>query len=135
MRGLDTAFPLFVRGFLYLPAGVDKDCRPHSSCEGSPPKPCLQHYATTNVTRRTKPSREISSSLFLMRRHNKGDRCEQRHTAHGLICLDHRRHGPRRNKFRDMLHQAIQSGFSVFDCLTILANDKILSGMLKNKRC
>jgi hypothetical protein len=23
MRGLDTAFPLFVRGCLYLPAGVD----------------------------------------------------------------------------------------------------------------
>ena len=49
IRGLVTAFPLFVRGCLDLPAGVDECHRPHNSYEGSPPRPCLRRCATADV--------------------------------------------------------------------------------------
>jgi hypothetical protein len=46
MRGLNTAFPCVRPGLPRSASGRRlRSCRPHNSCEGSPPKPCLRHYA------------------------------------------------------------------------------------------
>ena len=63
---------------------------------------------------------------------HKGHGGQQRYPAHGLISLDDRRHRPSRNDISDLLRQPLEAGLGILDRLPVLAQNQILSRMLKN---